>query len=134
MKLHEFLNKYNGKKVDFDKVWGAQCVDLFRQYCHDVLEIPHTGGVDSAKDLWLKYKSLPLEMKHFQQIKSSNEIKYGDVVIWGETEKNIHGHVAIAINEFPESILVFEQNGFTQDGAKLMMRPKVNVLGILRSK
>ena len=29
--LEEFVNKYNGKKVDADGCFGAQCVDLFRQ-------------------------------------------------------------------------------------------------------
>lgn len=134
MKLYEFINKYVNKKVDYDQVWGAQCVDLFRQYCKDVLQIPHTGGVDSAKDLWLKYNSLPLEMKYFTQIRQLSKIKCGDVIVFGETDKNKHGHVAIVISDVPEGILVFEQNGFTQDGAKFMVRPNVNILGILRRK
>ena len=46
MKLDEFVMKYVKTKVDFDKVYGAQCVDLFRQYCYDVLELPHTGSVE----------------------------------------------------------------------------------------
>ncbi len=45
MTLDEFVKKYLGKKVDYDGQYGAQCVDLFRQYCKDVLGIPHTGGV-----------------------------------------------------------------------------------------
>ena len=32
MTLEEFVNKYIGRKVDFDGAYGAQCVDLFRQY------------------------------------------------------------------------------------------------------
>ena len=36
MKLDEFINKYINTKVDFDGAFGAQCVDLFRQYCKDV--------------------------------------------------------------------------------------------------
>jgi hypothetical protein len=30
MLLEDFVKKYNKKKVDFDGVYGAQCVDLFR--------------------------------------------------------------------------------------------------------
>ena len=48
MTLDEFVKKYNGKKVDYDGRYGCQCVDLFRQYCEDVLNIPHTGGVIGA--------------------------------------------------------------------------------------
>ena len=53
MNLAEFLNKYTGKKVDFDKVYGAQCVDLFRQYCQDVWQIPHppTALPDSSDSM-----------------------------------------------------------------------------------
>ena len=32
MKLSEFIQKNIGCKVDFDGLWGAQCVDIFRQY------------------------------------------------------------------------------------------------------
>lgn len=28
MTLEEFVKKYNGKKVDYDNAYGAQCVDL----------------------------------------------------------------------------------------------------------
>lgn len=63
MNLIAFVNTYCRKKVDFDGAYGAQCVDLFRQYCKDVLGLPHTGAVEGAKDLWLKYDNLPLEKK-----------------------------------------------------------------------
>ena len=62
MTLNEFVLKYRGQKVDFDKAYGAQCVDLFRQYCHDVLYIPHTGAVQGAKDIWLNYNNMPMIM------------------------------------------------------------------------
>ena len=61
MTLTEFVKKYNGKKIDYDGRYGAQCVDVFRQYCKDVLEIPHTGGVVGAAELYTKYDELPLE-------------------------------------------------------------------------
>lgn len=134
MKLTEFVNKYIGTKVDFDNAYGAQCVDLFRQYCKDVLNIPHTGAVEGAKDLFLNYTKLPLEQKYFDAIRTTS-VKYGDVVIWEKTETNKYGHVAIAIGTVSnKSILVFEQNGFTQGGAKLVERPIENILGVLRVK
>lgn len=63
MKLNDFINKNLNKKIDYDKVFGSQCVDVFRQYCEDVLNIPHTGSVEGAKDLYLNYEKLPLEQK-----------------------------------------------------------------------
>lgn len=140
MKINEFLNKYTGKKVDFDGAYGAQCVDLFRQYCKDVLEIPHTGSVNGAKDLYWKYKELPNEVKYFNRFPLSElllgdaSIKCGDVAIWDETGSNKYGHVAIVIDRLPDGLLVFEQDGFAQDGAKFSERKYTNLLGVLRKK
>lgn len=138
MKLSEFIQKYIKTKVDFDNYGGAQCVDLVRQYWKDVGGIKeHTGSCASsggAKDLFLDYSKMPLEQKYFDAIRTT-KIKYGDVAVWSSTEKNKYGHIAIAVtNATNESILVFEQNGFTQDGAKLVERPIENILGILRFK
>ena len=36
MTLTHFVKKYNGKKVYFDGAFGAQCVDLFRQYNKEI--------------------------------------------------------------------------------------------------
>lgn len=138
MKLDEFINKYINTKVDFDNAFGAQCVDLFRQYCKDVWNIPHTGAVEGAKDLFLKWEKMPLEKKYFKKIPANKayndtEMEFGDVVVWGETSNNKYGHVAILISKVDEkSILVFEQNGIKQNGAKLALKSIENMLGVLR--
>lgn len=141
MKLDEFINKYIKTKVDFDGAFGAQCVDLFRQYCKDVLNIPHTGSVNGAKDLYLNYRSLPTEMMYFDQYKFISDgygIKYGDVIIWNKNDSNEYGHVAIAINKIDaDKVLVFEQIGFSKNGkdkALMSVRSLENCLGILRAR
>ena len=137
MTLSEFVAKYKNRKVDYDLVYGAQCVDLFRQYCYEVLRIPHTGSVDGAKDLFLNYKYMPLEKKYFDCIPYDSEnadIRPGDVIVWNETATNRYGHVAIVISTLENAVVVFEQNGFVQDGAKLFTRSLNNVLGVLRLK
>ena len=132
MKLDEFINKYINTKVDFDNAFGAQCVDLFRQYCKDVLNIPHTGAVEGAKDIFLNYDKLPLEQKYFKKY-STNNPKPADVIIWNETKTNKYGHIAIVISNLSNNkVLVFEQDGFKQNGAKLAIRTIENTLGILR--
>ena len=132
MELDEFINKYIKTKVDFDGAYGEQCVDLFRQYCKDVLNLPHTGAVEGAKDLILKYAKLPLEIKYFR-VSSYGES--GDIVVWDSTISNKYGHVAIYISDVDiENILVFEQDGFKQDGAKLKIRSKKNILGFLHKR
>lgn len=132
MKLYEFINKYINTKVDFDKYYGAQCVDLFRQYCSSVLNTPHTGAVDGAKDIYLDFNKMPLEKKYFKQIDNVKEFRYGDVIVWNESKTNKYGHIAIFIGFNGKSAVVFEQDGFKQDGAKISQRSLDNVLGVLR--
>ena len=133
MKLEEFINKYINTKVDFDGAYGAQCVDLFRQYCKDVLNIPHTGAVDGAKDLILNYQKMEGEKKYFYNLPAI-QARTGDVIVWNSTVTNKYGHVAIVIGFTFDGILVMEQDGFKQDGAKFKNRSFDNVLGILRFK
>lgn len=135
MDLIEFVNKYHRKKVDFDGAYGAQCVDLFRQYCKDVLRAGHTGAVEGAKDLFLKYAELPAESKYFYRISANDTTpEIGDVLVWNATAKNKYGHVAICLGYDVENglITVFEQDGLKQDGAKIAIRLTDNLLGVLR--
>lgn len=135
MKFEQFLTKYCGKKVDFDGAYGAQCVDLFRQYCRDVLDTPHTGVVDGAKELYEKYADLPVEKKYFTRLTRKAVPEYGYVAVWGSTPTNKYGHVALVVCRLSAtSLLVFEQNGFQQDGAKFTERSTANLLGYLKYK
>lgn len=137
MTLEEFVIKYSGKKVDFDGVYGAQCVDLFRQYSKECLGISeHTGSCSTsggAKDLFLDYNKMPLEKKYFTR-ETKKAMIQGDILIWNETETNKYGHVAIYLGKLNNSLIVFEQDGFKQDGAEINVRSKNNLLGFLRKK
>lgn len=132
MNLLNFVQKHIKAKVDFDGAYGAQCVDLFRQYCKDVLGVPHTGAVAGAKDLVERYGDLPKEREHFALIKDPRSAIRGDVAVWGATKGNPYGHVAIVLETSPNSLVVFEQDGFAQDGAKIAERGIGGVIGFLR--
>ena len=131
MTLEEFVKKYIGKKVDFDMVYGAQCVDLFRLYNKEVWGNPHTGAVDGAKDLVVNYERMPLEQRFLSLVPVNRDfVRDGDVAVWNATEVNKYGHVAIVVGLLgDESLIVFEQ-----DGAKLNIRSRDNLLGFLRKK
>ena len=132
--LNEFVSKYNGQKVDYDKAFGPQCVDLFRQYCQDVVGCGHTGSVEGAKDLYLNYNKLPKEKESFTRIANPKNPKPGDVAVWGESSTNKYGHVAVIIGLLNSDLIVFEQDGFKQDGAKINLRGRNNFLGVLRPR
>ena len=137
MTLEEFVIKYSGKKIDFDGMYGAQCVDLFRQYSKECLGISeHTGSCSTsggAKDLFLDYPKMEKEKKYFTRETKKGMVQ-GDILIWNETETNKYGHVAIYLGKLNNSLIVFEQDGFKQDGAKINIRSKNNLLGFLRKK
>ena len=121
MTLKRFVVTYLGKKVDFDGAFGYQCVDLFRQYCKDVLGIKQTPSVDGAKDII----NNPGDLKV-----SKGAYAPGDVLVYDGTKSNPYGHVCILVSLLDsDTFIVFEQNGFEQTGAKLTVRDKANLLG-----
>ena len=121
MTLKRFIVTYNGKKVDWDKAHGYQCVDLFRQYCKDVLNVEQCPKVEGAKDL----------INNPGKLKATHDsYAPGDVLIYGATKSNPYGHVCILVSMLDsDTFIVFEQDGFKQDGAKLAVRDKNNLLG-----
>ena len=132
MNLIEFVNRYHGKKVDFDGHYGAQCVDLFRQYNKDVLGNGRTEGVEGAKDLALCYNRMPKEKQFFMLLNNVYSAQEGDVAVWDATAKNRYGHVAIVLKADKNRLVVFEQDGFAQDGAKIAERTISGIIGYLR--
>ena len=123
MTLKRFIVNNLGKKVDFDNKFGFQCVDLYRQYCKDVLGIPQTPAVEGAKDIWENHGSLK---------QSKDSFAVGDILIYDSTPTNKYDHVCILVSLLDsDTFVVFEQNGFEQSGAKLTVRNTTNLLGSL---
>lgn len=133
MTFDEFIKNYEGKQVDYDNAFGSQCVDLFRQYSKEVLQIgEHTGAVVGGKDLYLNFDNMPLMKKHFQKVYTPHK---GDIVVFNGTRTNKYGHVALVVYASRKTIVVFEQDGFNQSkGAYFNLKTFENVLGFLRGK
>lgn len=131
MTLDEFIKKYEQKQIDYDKAFGAQCVDLFRQYSKEVLRIPqHTGAVEGAKDLYLNFDKMPLMEKYFQKVYTPQK---GDIVIFDGNETNKYGHVAIVLYATNKTIITFEQDGYSQSkGSHFNFWDYSRLLGFLR--
>lgn len=127
MTLTQFIRANLGKKVDYDDAFGAQCVDLYRQYCKDVLDVPQSPAVEGAKDI--------IECPGVLNVTKDSALadySRGDVLIWGATPANRYGHVAILVSVYnTKYFIVLEQDGFAQDGVKLAFRSRENLLGCL---
>ena len=130
MTLTQFIKTNQGKKVDFDGKYGAQCVDLYRAYCRDVLDIQQTPAVAGAKDIITKPGVLEVTRDS-----ALTDYSRGDILVWDATSSNKYGHVAILVAVYnTKYFVVFEQDGFKQDGAKLAFRSREGLLGCLWRK
>lgn len=108
--LSAFLARNNGKYLDFDHAYGAQCVDLVQCYLRDVLGDPPLGGnainefgEDSPHWVWVRNnpnnpKQLPPR---------------GAVMIWGPDARigtGVYGHTAVVIASDTNGFNSFDQN------------------------
>ena len=130
MTLDKFVKQYEGKKVDYDGYYGAQCVDLVRLYIRLVWDLPQPQNIISAYEAYTRWLRCG---NGFNEIswKSLTKIARGDIVVFPPTDTNSYGHIAIVLDVADEEVLCFEQNGFTQKGAKQRRRPLDMVFGCL---
>lgn len=107
MTLPEFVNKYDGKFIDYDGYWGAQCVDLARQYIKEVLNFPQPPPVIGAADLWDNYLA-----DYYVAVENTptGVPVAGDIVIWNRKLGNGYGHVGIFLSGNVNSFVSFDQN------------------------
>lgn len=113
MTLDQFIIKYNGRYLDYDHSFGAQCVDLMRGYVNEVFgfapytAIPTTGN---AKDIFRKFVS----NKYFTKIFNgpTNFPKKGDIVFFGTYPflYGFAGHVGLCSSADSMNLVLFEQN------------------------
>lgn len=129
-----FFARWNGKSVDRDGAFGAQCVDFAAQYTAELfgvgyLPTPVTGG---ARDIYERF-SLG---QYFDKIANTPTFvpTKGDIVIWTAFSNNQFGHIAIATGEGDTNWFnSYDQNWNAQRVEKV--RHNYNsVLGVLRPK
>lgn len=94
MTLQEWIDKNTGQPMDFDGKYGNQCVDLFRFYLQDVLNVPQPPGVKGAKDLSTNY-----DPKYFEWVKNTDGVvpSPGDILIFDASAGNPFGHVSVDV-------------------------------------
>jgi hypothetical protein len=96
----DFLAKWDGKPVDFDKAFGPQCMDLVEEYNRDVVGAPPLGG--NAIDVWYAdhstyYSKIPLE--------GGTLPAAGDIVVFAPNlnaptiRTDQYGHIAIVAKD-----------------------------------
>lgn len=110
--LDQFVAKWLGRKADFDGAYGGQCVDLFRFYVKEVLNLPQPKPVKGAKDFWYGYAQDPNLFANYEKIPNTLWAvpKKGDVMVWDAYKGNPFGHVAIYLDGNVLWFTSFDQN------------------------
>jgi hypothetical protein len=132
MTFQEFLEKYNGKYIDFDGTYGPQCMDLLHQYVVEVLGLtdPRILAAPAAKDLYNNFDNI-FGKEYFERIPNTPDgvPQEGDIVLWGY---NPYGHVAIFVEGNVNSFRSFDQNYPVGSPCHIQNHNYNNVLGWLR--
>lgn len=138
MTLDQFVVKYNGKYIDWDGVYGYQCVDLMRFYQRDVLgvvsqSIPAAG---TAKQIFNNFPAGG--NKHFIKILNSptNSPQKGDIVFWGTYlfVTGWAGHVGVCSEAGLYSLITFDQNYPTGSSCRFVKHSYKGVMGWLHKR
>lgn len=105
--VQQFADKYNGKSIDFDKHYGAQCVDLFNFYVKEVLGAPWIGTPKTGGARDLAEVSSEAREKTFKILPPNEPTLSGDVNVYGEPNgryiengvQKFAGHVDIELGD-----------------------------------
>lgn len=131
MTFDEFIQKWLGKKADYDGMYSGQCVDLYRFYVKEVLGYPQSPGVGGAAEIWDS-----ADPKYYDFIPNTPEgiPTKGDIVVWNRRAGGGFGHVAIFISGDVNRFVSLDQNWPTLDVVTKTEHTYSNVIGWLHPK
>ena len=136
MTFQEFIDKWNGKGIDFDGAYGDQCMDLMHQFCVEVFGLSDGRilAAPAAKDVYLNYPNT-FGSQYFDKIDNTPTgiPQKGDIVFWG-TKIGQYGHVAIFSEGDANKFKSFDQNFPIGSKCHIQDHTYNGVLGWLRFK
>lgn len=132
-----WVNRYIGKKTDYDGKYGVQCVDLIDCYVDRVLGLKK-GFWGNAKYWWTSRKTSRWLKENFEFITPSyknGELKRGDI---GIRTSGRYGHIFIVSGLAQKGKLKYYDQNASGNGDKMTLREKPYtseyINGILRPK
>lgn len=137
MNYQSFKTAWSGRRVDYDRVYSFQCVDLILQYVKDCYGL-NTGVWGNAIDYW--NRPSPALLTKFSLV-SGSDCRQGDIVVLHGLSGNPYGHIGICDSQTATTVRLLEQNkngGGTGTGSNAIGVyrdiPKSRVAGLLRPK
>lgn len=134
----QFINDHVGKAVDYDKVAGAQCVDLAKCYLKEVFGL-ESGAWGDAHSWYDNYNNIPTLKKNFTRIPNTPDFvpKKGDIGVWDSgLSAGGWGHIAVCSGEGDTNLFYsYDQNwNGRHDPCTKLRHTYVHFAGVLRPK
>ena len=98
----DFRNEWLGKRIDYDRAYAYQCVDLAKLYLDKVLGLGKIESLGDAKNVANNRLFAGREI-----IKGTTDLMQGDIII---RTKGKYGHIAIVDHIAGGKVYVLEQN------------------------
>jgi hypothetical protein len=115
MKHQEWKDRWLNIPIKFTEKFGAQCVDVMRQYAADVHGIRDIEVVNGAVDFFTRHNSRPVQMANYFAISYQEGLAtpQGAFIIWGGNSNNGNfGHVAVCDTSTQTELTILDQDGF----------------------
>lgn len=90
--FNKFVDKYVGKKIDVDGIYGAQCVDLFNRYNKDYFGVYINCQPSGYARSLAENKKNNKILKYYKEVSLSNAVS-GSVVVYGKCKVAPKSHV-----------------------------------------
>ena len=136
MIMDKWVEKNLGKSIDYDGVYGVQCVDLIKHFVKNVLLV-EPQSIGNAIEYYRKRKTSSYLKTNFKWI--SNSAKFipqkGDLCVF--TSKSGNGHISVATGEGTTSYFYSYDQNYPSGKHEPMTRVKhsyASFLGVLRPK
>lgn len=112
-----WLKSAPGRRIDTDKAYGLQCVDLADDYANTIFPGTHwhntVGRVNGARDFKGRNNGYIEWVPNI--VGDMNSVpRRGDIIVWDGDNLNQYGHVAVVLDADAHTILVVQQDGFLQ--------------------
>lgn len=135
--FESWVNKYLGKRTDYDGAYGVQCVDLIDCYIEKCLGLKK-GFWGNAKNWWTDRNSSSWIKKNFDFVTpkyKNGELKKGDI---GIRTSGTYGHIFVVYGPAANGKFKYYDQNATGNGDKMTLREKAfsssYINGILRPK
>lgn len=104
MKHQEYIDSMLWKRVNYDRAYWYQCIDLYKDYMDKVYWIK-LGRVWNANQVWYnRYRSFD---KRRKRIWGTKDLQQWDIII---STRWRYWHIAV-VHSFDNRVQVLEQNG-----------------------